>query len=160
MEGTNFFINNRELIKNLALNTATSDSPTFTTMCTTSEVTINTEFEEKTFYVFCDAVQRAVLTGVAMGLEATVKIDMNNTAIQNVLGDLSTMISTGTIAQFNNQLIQFELLTGISTGTLEYTKFQVPANLKISDLGGAAEDEGEFSLEITFNGKGTEVPAA
>ena len=159
MEGTNFFINNRELIKNLALNTATSDSPKFTTMCTTSEVTINTEFEEKTFYVFCDAVQRAVLTGVAMGLEATVKIDMNNTAIQNVLGDLSTMISTGTIAQFNNQLIQFELLTGISTGTLEYTKFQVPANLKISDLGGAAEDEGEFSLEITFNGKGTVVPA-
>ena len=160
MEGTNFFINNRELIKNLALNTATSGSPTFTAMCTTSEVTINTEFEEKTFYVFCDAVQRAVLTGVAMGLEATVKIDMNNKAIQNVLGDLSTMISTGTIAQFNNQLIQFELLTGISTGTLEYTKFQVPANLKISDLGGAAEDEGEFSLEITFNGKGTEVPAA
>ena len=160
MEGTNFFINNRELIKNLALNTATSDSPTFTTMCTTSEVTINTEFEEKTFYVFCDAVQRAVLTGVAMGLEATVKIDMNNTAIQNVLGDLSTMISTGTIAQFNNQLIQFELLTGVSSGTLEYTKFQVPANLKISDLGGAAEDEGEFSLEITFNGKGTKVPAA
>ena len=157
MKGTNFFINNRELIKNLALNTATSGSPTFTTMCTTSEVTINTEFEEKTFYVFCDAVQRAVLTGVAMGLEATVKIDMNNTAIQNVLGDLSTMISTGTIAQFNNQLIQFELLTGISSGVLEYTKFQVPANLKISDLGGAAEDEGEFSLEITFNGKGKEV---
>lgn len=157
MKGTNFFINNRELIKNLALNTATSDSPTFTTMCTTSEVTINTEFEEKTFYVFCDAVQRAVLTGVAMGLEATVKIDMNNTAIQNVLGDLSTMISTGDIAQFNNQLIQFELLTGISTGTLEYTKFQVPANLKLSDLGGAAEDEGEFSLEITFNGKGSVV---
>lgn len=157
MEGTNFFINNRELIKNLALNTATSDSPTFTTMCTTSEVTLSTEFEEKTFYVFCDAVQRAVLTGVAMGLEATVKIDMNNTAIQNVLGDLSTMISTGTIAQFNNQLIQFELLTGISTGTLEYTKFQVPANLKLSDLGGAAEDEGEFSLEITFNGKGSVV---
>lgn len=157
MKGTNFFINNRELIKNLALNTATSDSPTFTTMCTTSEVTINTEFEEKTFYVFCDAVQRAVLTGVAMGLEATVKIDMNNTAIQNVLGDLSTMISTGDIAQFNNQLIQFELLTGISNGTLEYTKFQVPANLKLSDLGGAAEDEGEFSLEITFNGKGSVV---
>ena len=155
----NFFINNRELIKNLALNTATSQSPTFTTMCTTTEVTFNTEFEEKTFYVFCDAVQRAVLTGVALGLEATVKIDVNNTAIQGVLGDLSTLISTGSIAQFNNQLIQFELLTGVKAGVLEYTKFQVPANLKISDLGGAAEDEGEFSLEITFNGKGTVVPA-
>ncbi len=157
MDNTNFFINNRELIKNLALNTGTSSSPTFTEMCTTSEVTVNTEFEEKTFYVFCDAIQRAILTGVAMGLDTTVKIDMNNTAIQSVLGNIKTLISTGSIAQFNNQLIQFELLTGISEGVLEYTKFQVPANLKISDLGGAAEDEGEFSLEITFNGKGTIV---
>ena len=157
MDNTNFFINNRELIKNLALNTGTSSSPTFTEMCTTSEVTVNTEFEEKTFYVFCDAIQRSILTGVAMGLDTTVKIDMNNTAIQSVLGNIKTLISTGSIAQFNNQLIQFELLTGISEGVLEYTKFQVPANLKISDLGGAAEDEGEFSLEITFNGKGTIV---
>lgn len=155
MDNTNFFINNRELIKNLALNTGTTSSPTFTEMCTTSEVTVNTEFEEKTFYVFCDAIQRAILTGVAMGLDTTVKIDMNNTAIQSVLGNIKTLISTGSIAQFNNQLIQFELLTGISEGVLEYTKFQVPANLKLSDLGGAAEDDGEFSLEITFNGKGT-----
>lgn len=157
MDNTNFFINNRELIKNLALNTGTSSSPTFTEMCTTSEVTVNTEFEEKTFYVFCDAIQRAILTGVAMGLDTTVKIDMNNTAIQSVLGNIKTLISTGSIAQFNNQLIQFELLSNVNAGVLEYTKFQVPANLKISDLGGAAEDEGEFSLEITFNGKGKVV---
>ena len=157
MDSTNFFINNRELIKNLALNTGTSSSPTFTEMCTASEVTVNTEFEEKTFYVFCDAIQRAILTGVTMGLDTTVKIDMNNTAIQSVLSKIKTLISTGSIAQFNNQLIQFELLTGISEGVLEYTKFQVPANLKLSDLGGAAEDEGEFSLEITFNGKGKVV---
>ena len=107
MDSTNFFINNRELIKNLALNTGTSSSPTFTEICTTSEVTVNTEFEEKTFYVFCDAIQRAILTGVAMGLDTTVKIDMNNTAIQSVLGNIKTLISTGSIAQFNNQLIQF-----------------------------------------------------
>lgn len=153
----NFFINNRELIKNLSLNTATSSSPTFTPMCTTSEVTLNTEFEEKTFYVFCDAIQRAVLTGVAMGLDTTVKIDVNNTAIQGVLGNIKALISEGTIAQFNNQLIQFDLLTGVNTGVLEYTTFKVPANLKISELGGAAEDEGEFGLEITFNGKGSVV---
>ena len=157
MDSTNFFINNRELIKNLALNTGTSSSSTFTEMCTTSEVTVNTEFEEKTFYVFCDAIQRAILTGVAMGLDTTVKIDMNNTAIQSVLSNIKTLISTGSIAQFNNQLIQFELLSNVNAGVLEYTKFQVPANLKISDLGGAAEDEGEFSLEITFNGKGKVV---
>lgn len=150
----NFFINNRELIKNLSLNTATSSSPTFTPMCTTSEVTLNTEFEEKTFYVFCDAIQRAVLTGVALGLDTTVKIDVNNTAIQGVLGNIKALLSEGSIAQFNNQLIQFDLLTGVDAGVLEYTTFKVPANLKISDLGGAAEDEGEFGLEITFNGKG------
>lgn len=155
----NFFINNRELIKNLALNTATSNSPTFTPMCTTSEVTLNTEFEEKTFYVFCDAIQRAVLTGVALGLDTTVKIDMNNAAIKSVLGNVKALLTTGSIAQFNNQLIQFELLTDLKTGVLEYTKLQVPANLKISDLGGAAEDEGEFGLEITFNGKGSVVDA-
>ena len=153
----NFFINNRELIKNLSLNTGATDSPTFTSMCTTSEVTLNTEFEEKTFYVFCDAIQRAVLTGVAIGLDTTVKIDVNNTAIQGVLGDIKALISDGTIAQFNNQLIQFDLLTGVNTGVLEYTTFKVPANLKISELGGAAEDEGEFGLEITFNGKGSVV---
>lgn len=155
----NFFINNRELIKNLSLNTATSDEPTFTPMCTTSEVTLNTEFEEKTFYVFCDAIQRAVLTGVALGLDTTVKIDMNNAAIKSVLGNVKALLTTGSIAQFNNQLIQFELLTDLKTGVLEYTKLQVPANLKISDLGGAAEDEGEFGLEITFNGKGSVVDA-
>ena len=153
----NFFINNRELIKNLSLNTGTTESPTFTSMCTTSEVTLNTEFEEKTFYVFCDAIQRAVLTGVAIGLDTTVKIDVNNTAIQGVLGDIKALISDGTIAQFNNQLIQFDLLTGVNDGVLEYTTFKVPANLKISELGGAAEDEGEFGLEITFNGKGSVV---
>lgn len=153
----NFFINNRELIKNLSLNTATSSSPTFTPMCTTSEVTLNTEFEEKTFYVFCDAIQRAVLTGVALGLDATVKLDVNNTAIQGVLGNIKALLNEGSIAQFNNQLIQFDLLTGVEAGVLEYTTFKVPANLKISDLGGAAEDEGEFGLEITFNGKGEVV---
>lgn len=149
-----FYVNNREVIKNLALNTGTSSSPTFTNMCTTSEVTLNSEFEEKTFYVFCDAIQRAILTGVALGLDTTVKLDINNAAIKSTLGNLKTLISTGTIAQFNNQLIQFDLLTDVSEGVLEYTTFKVPANLKISDLGGAAEDEGEFSLEITFNGKG------
>lgn len=44
----NYFINNREFIKNLAVNTGTTQSPTFTTMCTASELTFNTEFEEKT----------------------------------------------------------------------------------------------------------------
>ena len=44
-EDLNYFVNNREVIKALRLNTGTSSVPAFTNMCTTSEVTLNTEFE-------------------------------------------------------------------------------------------------------------------
>ena len=43
----NWFINNRELIKNLAINTGTSQNPVYTPICTTSEVGVETELEEK-----------------------------------------------------------------------------------------------------------------
>lgn len=152
-----YYINNRQFIKGLAVNTGTSQNPTFTTMCTASELTFNTEFEEKTFYVFCDAIQRALKTGVAMSIEGTVKIDMNNTAIVALLGDVHTLLSTGEIAQFSNQLMQFELLTGIKNGVLEYTKYQVPVSFSLSDLGGPAEDEGDFGITINIIGKGTVV---
>ena len=152
-----YYINNRQFIKGLAVNTGTSQNPTFTTMCTASELTFNTEFEEKTWYVFCDAIQRALKTGVAMSIEGTVKIDMNNSAIVALLGDVHTLISTGEIAQFSNQLMQFELLTGINNGVLEYTKYQVPVSFSLSDLGGPAEDEGDFGITINIIGKGTVV---
>lgn len=42
-----WYINNRELIKNLAINTGTTESPTFTAICTTSEIGVETELEEK-----------------------------------------------------------------------------------------------------------------
>ena len=155
-----YFINNRQFIKGLAVNTGTTQNPTFTTMCTASELTFNTDFEEKTFYVFCDAIQRAIKTGVAMSIEGTVKIDMNNTAIVALLGDIHTLLSTGEIAQFSNQLMQFDLLTGISGGVLEYTTYQVPVSFSLSDLGGAAEDEGDFGITINIIGKGTVVASS
>ena len=155
-----YFINNRQFIKGLAVNTGTTQNPTFTTMCTASELSFNTDFEEKTFYVFCDAIQRAIKTGVAMSIEGSVKIDMNNTAIVALLGDIHTLISTGEIAQFSNQLMQFDLLTGISGGVLEYTTYQVPVSFSLSDLGGAAEDEGDFSITINITGKGTVVASS
>ena len=43
----NYFINNREFIKNLAINTGTSDTPVFTTICTTSEINIDVDLETK-----------------------------------------------------------------------------------------------------------------
>ena len=156
----NYFINNREFIKNLAVNTGTTQNPTFTKMCTASELTFNTEFEEKTFYVFCDAIQRALKTGVALSIEGTIKIDMNNTAIVALLGDVNTLLATGEIAQFNNQEMEFDLLTGISGGVLEYTTYKVPVSFSLSDLGGNAEDEGEFGITINIIGKGTVVASS
>lgn len=155
-----FFLNNREIIKNLSLNTGTSQSPKFTQMCTTSEVALTTDFEKQDFYVFCDAIQRSIITGVALAIECTVKIDMNNTAIQNTLANIHTLISQGTVAQFNNQLVQFELIDTVQEGALTYKKYQVPVCLEFSDLGGAAEDSGEYSLVINIIGKGQEISAA
>lgn len=152
-----FYVNNREVIKNLSLNTGTSAVPAFTAMCTTTEVGLTTDFEQQDWYVFCDAIQRSIITGAALSIETTVKIDMNNTAIQGILGNIHTLIKDGTVAQFNNQLVQFELLTGVQEGALTYTKYKVPCTLNFSDLGGAAEDSGEFALTIVIVGKGEVV---
>lgn len=152
-----WYVNNREVIKNLSLNTGTSQAPVFTSMCTTSEVGLTTDFEQQDWYVFCDAIQRSLITGVAMSIETTVKIDMNNTAITGILGNIHALIKNGSVAQFNNQLVQFELLTGVEQNALTYTKYKVPVVLNFSDLGGAAEDSGEFTLTIVINGKGEVV---
>ena len=152
-----WYVNNREVIKNLSLNTGTSGTPVFTSMCTTSEVGLTTDFEQQDWYVFCDAIQRSLITGVAMSIETTVKIDMNNTAITGILGNIHALIKNGSVAQFNNQLVQFELLTGVEQNALTYTKYKVPAILNFSDLGGAAEDSGECTLTIVINGKGEVV---
>ena len=152
-----FYVNNREVIKNLGLNTGTSSVPAFTPMCTTTEIGLTTDFEQQDWYVFCDAIQRSLITGVAMSIETTVKIDMNNTAITGILGNIHALIKNGSVAQFNNQLVQFELLTGVEQNALTYTKYKVPAILNFSDLGGAAEDSGEFTLTIVINGKGEVV---
>lgn len=152
-----WYLNNREIIRNIAFNTGTDLSPAWTVICTTSEVNIDTDFEEKDFYVFCDAIKRSVVTGAKLVLNTTVKLDINNTAIQNLIGKIHTLITSGTVAQFNNEEIEFELLETVSSNVLTYKKYKVPVVLKFSDLGGGAEDEGDFGLEISLNGKGTVV---
>lgn len=154
-----FYVTNRDVIKNLAINTGTTQNPTYSTMCTTSELTLNQEFEEKDWYVFCDAIQRSIITGVAMTLEGTVKLDINNTAIQTILGKVHTLISSGEISQFNNIQAKFDLLTGVNNAVLEYTTYTCNVKLTLESLGGNAEDEGEFAFTMTLNGKGTEVSA-
>ena len=152
-----FYVTNRDLVKNLKLNTGTSGSPTYTPLCTTSELTLNTEFEEKDWYVYCDAIQRSIITGVAMSLEGTIKIDVNNTAITTILGKVHTLLANGTIPQFNNLMVQFDLLTGVNGGVLEYTTYTVNVKLTLESLGGNAEDEGEFGFTMTLNGSATGV---
>lgn len=152
---TNWFVNNREVIKNLAINTGTTASPTYTNMCTTSEVSLTTDLEEKDFYTYCDAIKRSLVTGAKLSIDCTVKIDMNNVAIQTVFGNLHTLLVDGTVAQYNNILVQFDLLETVTENVLTYKTYQVPVVMLFSDLGGAAEDEGEFSLELVINGKAT-----
>lgn len=155
----NWFLNNREVIRNLALNTGTSAVPVFTNFCTTSEVNLEIDTENKEFYVFCDAIKRSVITGAKLTLKGTIKIDMNNSSIIAMLGDIHTLIKDGSVAQFNNQLVQFELIEKITGDVLTYVKYQVPVTLKLSDIGGNAEDEGDFGFEMTINGKGTTITA-
>ena len=154
-----YFVTNRDVIKNLAINTGTSQNPSFTTLCTTSELSLNQEFNEKTFYVFCDAIQRAINTGVALSLTGTIKLDINNTAIQTILGDVHTLIASGEISQFNNILVKFDLLTGVNANVLEYTTYQVNVKLSLEAIGGSAEDEGSMGFTMVINGTGTEVSA-
>lgn len=150
-----FYVTNRDVIKNLKLNTGTSSTPTYTALCTTSELTLSQDFEEKDWYVFCDAIQRSIITGVSMSLEGTVKIDINNTAIQSVLGKVHTLLLSGTISQFNNLSVQFDLLTGVNNSTLEYTTYTANVKMTLESLGGSAEDEGEFGFTMTINGTAT-----
>jgi hypothetical protein len=156
----NWFINNRELVKNLAINTGTTEVPSYTTICTTSEVSVETELEEKDFYVFCDALQRKIITGASVTLTGTLKIDVNNEGNIALLDKVHTLIGDGEVSQFTNVGIQFDLLSGVSGGVLEYTTYQASASLNLSDLGGAAEDEGEMSFELQLIGTATEVTSA
>jgi hypothetical protein len=153
-----WYVTNRELIKGLAFNTGTSQNPTFTTACTSSEITLETDFDQTDFYVFCDAIQRHLLTGGSLTLSGTLKLDVNNSADISLLTKIHTFISSGTISQFNDK-VQFQLLTSVSENTLTYTKYQADAIIKLSDIGGSAEDVSEFSFEILINGTATVTSA-
>ena len=155
----NYFISNREVIKNLAINTGTTENPVYTKICTTSEVGISTELESKDFYVYCDALQRKLITGASVMLSGTLKLDINNAGDRQLLQTVHTLIADGEIAQFNAIKIQFDLLTDVNNGVLEYTTYEAVCTVSVSDLGGAAEDEAEFSFEMQLIGTATEVSA-
>ena len=151
----NYFVNNRQVIPELAINTGTSQSPSYSNLCVSSEIGITTDLETQDFYVFCDALKRYITTGADVGFTATVKLDIQSAGVREILSKVNTLISTGAVSQFSNVMIKFQLLTGISEDTLTYETYTATANMTVSDLGGAAEDASEFSIELKLNGPAT-----
>lgn len=151
----NWFMNNRQVIPELAINTGTSQSPSYSNLCVSSEIGITTDIETQDFYVFCDAIKRYITTGADVGFTATVKLDVQSAGVREILSKVHTLISTGAISQFSNVMIKFQLLSGVSESTLTYETYTATANLTVSDLGGAAEDASEFSIELKLNGPAT-----
>ena len=101
----------------------------------------------------------AGLTVGTLTISGTMKLDLNNTANMTLLSKIHSFITNGEISQFRD-VVQFELLSGVSNSTMTYTKYQAPVVIKLSDLGGNAEDEAEFSYEISLQGKGTVVTSS
>ena len=159
----NFFLNNRQIIKDLKLNTGTSGTPTYTAMCTTSEIELTTDMEIKNFYVFCDAIERSLTTGASVSLDCTVKLDINKCKDDTIVVNKSSVHSVDMslareiMSNYNYDIINYNKDNKFFCDgtTLEYTTYTAPATLEFSDLGGAAEDEGEFSLTIHINGTST-----
>ena len=149
------FINNRQLIKDLGINTSATSTPAYTNVCCASEIGLNTDVETQDFYVFCDAIQRHLTTGLNIVLNTTIKVDVENAGVLALLGKVHTAIKDGTVTQFNNVQIQFSVLSGYTNGAFEYTTYTANANITISDLGGAAEDVSEFAVEFQLNGTAT-----
>lgn len=147
-----YFVNNRQIVPELSINTGTSAAPEYTNLCCASEISVSTEVETDDFYVFCDALQRQIVTGANVGFDTTLKLDMQNKAVQDIIGKVHTLISEGTIEQFTNVQIQFQLLTGITENTLTYKTYTADANMSVEDLGGAAEESGEVSVHFQLIG--------
>ena len=93
----NYFVSNRDVIKDLAINTGTTANPVFTPICTTSEVNLNTDLEQKDFFVYCDAIKRKLTTGAEVMISGSLKLDVNNTGDIALIDTVHTLISEGTV---------------------------------------------------------------
>lgn len=150
-----YYLNNRQAINRLAINTGTTAVPVYVDLCCASERTLNFDMDDQDFSVFCDALKRHVTTGADVSIETTLKLDADNAGIVAILGNVHTLIASGAIAQFNNIMIQFGLLSGYSTNTLTYTTYNAVANMTVESIGGAAEDVSEIAVTFRLNGTAT-----
>ncbi len=150
-----YFVNNRQLINRLAIDTSNTDTASYVDLCCASERTLNVDLQDQDFSVFCDALRRHVTTGADVKIATTLKLDAQNTGVQKILSHIHTLIASGTITQFNNVKIQFGLLSGYTTNTLTYTTYNAYANITIDSAGGPAEDVSEMGITFTLNGTAT-----
>lgn len=148
-----YFTNNRQVIKDLKINTGSSGTPTWSNLCCASEVTLNLETDTEDFYVFCDSIQRHLPTGLNASIETTLKIDAQSAGVQAILGNIQSALTNGDVAVLEDIGIKFDLLTGYSSNALTYQTLTGTANLTIDSLGGSAE--GSAELGVTFNINGT-----
>lgn len=152
-----YFTNNRQLIKDLKLNTGSTGTPTWSSLCCASEITLNLDVNSDDFYIWCDAVQRHIQSGMALSLETTLKVDAENEGIQAILANIQTAMSSGSLATLDNVGIKFDVLESYSTNALTYTTYSATATMVVDALGGSAEDSAEISVTFNINGPLTEV---
>jgi len=76
-----------------------------------------------------------------------------------VIEQVNALISSGDISVYNTQSIRFSLLDTVAAGVLQYIIYEAPVVMEISELGGAAEDEGDYKIDFTLVGPATAITA-
>lgn len=147
-----YFTNNRQLIKDLKINTGSTDKPTWSSLCCASEMTLNMDVNSDDFYVWCDAVQRHIQSGMALTLETTLKVDAENEGIQSILTKIQTAMTSGSLVTLDNVQIKFDVLKSYATNTLTYETYTATATMVVEALGGSAEDSAEIGVTFNING--------
>lgn len=147
-----YFTNNRQLIKDLKINTGSTGTPTWSSLCCASEMTLNMDVNSDDFYVWCDAVQRHIQSGMALTLETTLKVDAENEGIQSILTKIQTAMTSGSLVTLDNVQIKFDVLKSYATNTLTYETYTATATMVVEALGGSAEDSAEIGVTFNING--------
>lgn len=147
-----YFTNNRQLIKDLKINTGSTGTPTWSSLCCASEMTLNMDVNSDDFYVWCDAVQRHIQSGMALTLETTLKVDAENEGIQSILTKIQTAMTSGSLVTLDNVQIKFDVLKSYATNTLTYETYSATATMVVDALGGSAEDSAEIGVTFNING--------
>lgn len=147
-----FYTNNRQVIKDLKINTGTTATPVWSNLCCASEITLNLETDSEDFYVWCDAIQRHLPTGINAEISTTLKVDAQSAGVQAILDRVKTILTSGAISTMQNVEIKFDLLTGYDTNALTYETMTFDTNLSLDELGGEAEGSAEIGVTFALNG--------